>query len=568
MLLFFTCIIREFIRKEHLHIAMVNKLKVINLTLYIVRIYVVSVIPPGYIHPDEHFQSTEIAANDILNLKAVRTWEWNNTYPVRNVLFPYITAGLPFWLLDLARVFLDIQLSTYILILLPRCVMLIFIHMIERMAIRMLELGKTRRCTHELFLFVFRTSYISIVFLNRLFSNSCETFLFTTFLYVMFKKLKCDTKSIFLDFGIGLILSFGFFVRASFLMFAFYPLFHVFIVMLVKLPLLKFLTKGLKMAISTIIGFIIGAFVNIMMDSYYFSDHKMFSLLVTPWNSIKYNTNKESLKEHGIHPRYLHLIVNMFLLYGPMYAAFLVTVSRLLFSCMKCRNVKTENVSQEIQIFMSGSSIIPILFLSAIPHQEPRFLLPMIVPMTFLFVCTINKQFYISFFSAWIVFNLLGVAWFGFLHQAGVTPVISILNKQLQYPDGKIHQVIFWKTYMPPNHLFGLSIDRKDVTILDLSGAPFSDVIDHLNSKDKVNISRDETFWFVVPNLLAKDLHNHECFQWRLNAQVFPHVSAETLPISEVKEFIQNISFSTTLDEVLMFLKDIFSLNLYVNSAA
>ncbi|CAG8825822.1 3870_t:CDS:2, partial [Dentiscutata erythropus] len=40
-------------------------------------------------------------------------------------------------------------------------------------------------------------------------------------------------------------------------------------------------------------------------------------LLFTPLNNLAYNINSDNLAEHGIHPRYLH-ILNFVLLFGPL----------------------------------------------------------------------------------------------------------------------------------------------------------------------------------------------------------------------------------------------------------
>lgn len=40
------------------------------------------------------------------------------------------------------------------------------------------------------------------------------------------------------------------------------------------------------------------------------------SLVVTPFNFLKYNTLTDNLKQHGLHPRFLHAIVNVPLLFN------------------------------------------------------------------------------------------------------------------------------------------------------------------------------------------------------------------------------------------------------------
>ncbi|CAG5125016.1 unnamed protein product [Candidula unifasciata] len=54
---------------------------------------------PGYIHPDEFFQSAEIVAGDIFNIQHFRTWEFNGTSAVRNIVFPYLVLAPPLYML-------------------------------------------------------------------------------------------------------------------------------------------------------------------------------------------------------------------------------------------------------------------------------------------------------------------------------------------------------------------------------------------------------------------------------------------------------------------------------------
>jgi phosphatidylinositol glycan class Z len=80
----------------------------------------------------------------------------------------------------------------------------------------------------------------------------------------------------------------------------------------------------------------------ILIDSFYYGYLTMSEIrelkvglnnfVVTPLNFIKYNINTKNLSEHGLHPRYLHLLVNVPLLYNVLgllgLAAFLSFICR------------------------------------------------------------------------------------------------------------------------------------------------------------------------------------------------------------------------------------------------
>ena len=51
----------------------------------ILRIVFVLYPQPGYIHPDEYFQTVEVITGDILGTRTTRTWEFNSTSPIRYI---------------------------------------------------------------------------------------------------------------------------------------------------------------------------------------------------------------------------------------------------------------------------------------------------------------------------------------------------------------------------------------------------------------------------------------------------------------------------------------------------
>ena len=45
---------------------------------------------PGYIHPDEYFQSPEVAAGFIYDIKSLTPWEYQPEHAARSVVVPYV----------------------------------------------------------------------------------------------------------------------------------------------------------------------------------------------------------------------------------------------------------------------------------------------------------------------------------------------------------------------------------------------------------------------------------------------------------------------------------------------
>jgi hypothetical protein len=61
--------------------------------------FLAAALSPAYIHPDEYFQSTEVAAADVLGVSTTQPWEFTVSSPARSAIGPAISCGAPYWLL-------------------------------------------------------------------------------------------------------------------------------------------------------------------------------------------------------------------------------------------------------------------------------------------------------------------------------------------------------------------------------------------------------------------------------------------------------------------------------------
>lgn len=62
----------------------------------------------------------------------------------------------------------------------------------------------------------------------------------------------------------------------------------------------------------------LAASVFITADTYYFRGD-FSKLVITPYNFVKYNLSTENLADHGLHPNWLHVGVNLPMLLGPLF---------------------------------------------------------------------------------------------------------------------------------------------------------------------------------------------------------------------------------------------------------
>jgi phosphatidylinositol glycan class Z len=70
-----------------------------------------------------------------------------------------------------------------------------------------------------------------------------------------------------------------------------------------------------------------------------------------------------------------------------------------------------------------------LIGLSIMPHQEARFLCPLLVPLVLIFTWK-QPKISRSFWIAWFLFNVITTYVFGVIHQGGLIPAMDLLYRQ------------------------------------------------------------------------------------------------------------------------------------------
>jgi phosphatidylinositol glycan class Z len=85
----------------------------------------------------------------------------------------------------------------------------------------------------------------------------------------------------------------------------------------------------------------------------------IFNLSVTPLNFVSYNLNSENLAEHGLHPRWLHLFVNLPLVIGLglVWYGFREGVTSLRSSVLRETKVIIDRKGQRKKIWQRGAAL-------------------------------------------------------------------------------------------------------------------------------------------------------------------------------------------------------------------
>ena len=228
------------------------------------------------------------------------------------------------------------------------------------------------------------------------------------------------------------------------------------------------------------------------------------SFVLTPFNALAYNSKISNLKDHGLHPRWTHGVVNMLIMYGPSaLATYLMIAATLLSSAGSSltndlRMRKTIGKS-DISMVCAAVVICGLGFLSIAPHQEPRFLLPLLLPLVLLGERPLQWYPTAGIF-VWVLFNTILFTLFGILHQGGITQsLLAIGSTKTWAHQNQPTPWIYMHTYMPPTFLTRLSRDTVDKSrscsshqengVCDtISFDAFGKEIDDACQKDKVRI--------------------------------------------------------------------------------
>ncbi|KAH6661410.1 GPI mannosyltransferase 4 [Truncatella angustata] len=425
------------------------------LLLLLVRLWFA--LSPSYLHPDENFQGPEVIAGEIFSYPVRRTWEFTSEHPIRSVFPLWPVYGLPMLLLRWLWIGngKDGDVPPIAVFWTLRVLMFILSFVLEDWAVH--ELVQSARHRRIAMLLV-ASSYVTWTFQTHTFSNSIETLAVAWSLVLIERILDTSsqqTSSLLAPTVLGVVAVFGIFNRITFPAFLLIPGFrlipHFWNKPVSFVVLVASATATVIVAISLDTSFYIPYSIN-------WSD-LLRNPVVTPWNNLRYNMSPANLAQHGLHPWYQHMLVNIPMLLGP--------AAGLLFF--------QPHLSLRLYSAVSG-----LFVLSVFQHQEARFLLPTIPLILSSVQLPQNTKILKIWVGAWIAFNVALSLLMGVYHQGGIVPGQVFLSKQ---PDAT--QAIWWKTYMPPIWLLnGKNEVLRTRDVMDLDGAKLLEELERLATCD------------------------------------------------------------------------------------
>ncbi|ANB12907.1 Smp3p [Sugiyamaella lignohabitans] len=417
---------------------------------FFLRVYLA--ISPSYIHPDEHFQGPEAVADKVFGWATKISWEFSSEAPVRSYVSVWLAYGLPMTIFQALLGHSHIGTVTpETMFLTLRLAFATATWTLTDMAIDRLSDSKNDKLKG---LFFVSTSYVTWTYQSHTFSNSVETVIVLWCLVIIheFTNDRATNNSLVRHWDIallGIMIALGTFNRPTF------PAFIIFPIMRLSRVFYKFpwtnitflfcagTTTLICIYIDTILYGVEPQPLSTVMNSLWSAILAPSTALdalastgyvIAPLNNILYNTQLSNLSIHGLHSRFHHVLVNLPELLGPG----LIFLFSRKYLC-----------SIPLQSALGGITV-----LSIIPHQEARFLLPVVPLLCWSFDPEVLRSIKCAkiVVRAWLVFNLAMGILMGYFHQAGVVPAQSFLGEHLAHD---AHTITWWKTYSPPIWILG-----------------------------------------------------------------------------------------------------------------
>lgn len=468
----------------------------------------------SYIHPDEHFQSFEVLLSRFFGFSTNIPWEFSSVDPARSYV-PLLVTYYP--VLKVAELFQLLPIQSYFI---ARLALMVLSWIVIDMCLYKMLPTKQERIKAIYFTL---TSYITHVYQSHTFSNSIETILVVLCVY-MINELRFllstpsekvrNTEIATLGLAIGACASFGIFNRVTFPAFLALPFFIY----------AKCALTWIWLPVLTLLSFVFTSCVCVVVDTLIY---KRISLLIlaqnpfnwsqyvlTPLNNLVYNSNYANLSQHGIHPYYTHILINLPQIMGP----------GLLFLFWRFKN-------RYYQTTPFLSAVGALIVLSFVPHQELRFLIPVVPLLCCCFDLTVFLETPGStpvpvtlIMNSWLVFNLVLSLLMGIYHQGGVVPALSYFQERFYAKNETGVTQIWWRTYSPPTWLLGdmsnstqyldlanaFSPGSKPNTVIDAMGAEYEKVQSALGFAKSVNAQ--QRIFLVTPVASYKQFFNASLF--------------------------------------------------------
>ena len=323
--------------------------------LPVIRLF--AALGPGYIHPDEIFQSQEVMASAVFRYEAVIPWEFAAcAAPARSLIPPLLSVGIPYWLLRLGALWWPAFRDSRLLVLAPRVWLWCFslgvywiitrataTHGETRDAARKRSPSSARLYDVSLAPVLFSTSWVSLVMMTRPFSNTLEAWLLLLFIFAhqALDWHQSEARTRTMVGAMGALAAFGVWTRFTFVIFCAPVCLSIVVDAVLATRHSPQHPERCPRTVQFIIGalatglcaFVATAVLLASVDALLFGALRIDwvgwglgngvplrvhgHLVWPPLTNLMYNLDAGNLAKHGTHPHWLHALGNMPLMFGP-----------------------------------------------------------------------------------------------------------------------------------------------------------------------------------------------------------------------------------------------------------
>lgn len=234
----------------------------------------------------------------------------------------------------------------------------------------------------------------------------------------------------------------------------------------------------------------------------------------------------------------------------------------------------------EIDNLMRVCVFVPLLIHSLIPHQEPRFIIPILLPLVFLYGdklynTSMKAPFENKLFKIWIGFNLAMTCYYGFLQQGGVYHLSTNIYEKIESTPRYVEfHLVTSYMYSYPRILLnqpdtsqiykshGVAYQRKPrVHYYEEQSKTIPELIEHVQEIFKSNYNSTFEIIVALPKLFAGEFEHNIGLKYSFVTNIYPHFSAEAIGRVNLWSIIDQ-SFLNCF-EIYDKLRGLISLNVY-----
>lgn len=534
----------------------------------------------SYFHEEEFLPSSELLANRYFKSKIeTDKLEFDFDRPTKSIFVPSI-------LINVAFKFLPDQKapSAYSLLVAPRIAYTLVSFVIDYSLYKLCQYYSSRGFWYFPISFIYQTSFITLCLFTKTLSNVPEAAILSLLLVIVCRAIKPRFRIVFVtpnrkrpaservkvttqlasSILVGFLVTLGTFNRPTFLAFALVPLVYWTLESfkrnsinpiltlhraIVPAALAAFLTTILISGYDTIFYRDIKTFMDMLDDLFKFRLRKFRDVsnknwIVTPYNffttswQASRNTQYQIVTQSA-GPPYYHFLVNFPLAFNLLAVLFYRKLCHFMSTRAGLRKLTFS--SHRIYSLMLITIIVSLILFSFIPNQELRLLLPLIIPLTYLFgfkIYSSNKLL-----PLWLLANLALAYAFTTLHEAAINKAIHHLNPILrshasQKENRTNYHLLAVKTSHLPTYLWNLPAndsrfhfdmdDNSEIEDKKCIYHKMRPVLDHVEQ----NLDVDHVVYFIIPNLHSNLLENYYSH----------YLMNQTEPISLVKSFEPHVS--------------------------